>query len=138
MKVQLLRHLSAIAGFLTATLLLAGVALADSATLKDSGAADEQSDGYLSVVTGTRALGAAEAVAEINAARRAAYQDVAAKTGVSLADVEAVAGARLRRGDLEDAMTADQASVADGSEGIKAEIDRALDEVIAGNPGIFD
>ena len=134
MKVQLLRHLSAIASFLVATVLLATAALADSATLKDSGAANEQNDGYLSVVTGTRALGAAEAVAEINAARRAAYQDVAAKTGVSLADVEAVAGTRLHR----DAMTADQVTVAEGSEGIKAEIDRALDEVIAGNPGIFD
>jgi uncharacterized protein len=133
-KVQLLRHLSAIASFLVATVLLATAALADSATLKDSGAANEQNDGYLSVVTGTRALGAAEAVAEINAARRAAYQDVAAKTGVSLADVEAVAGTRLHR----DAMTADQVTVAEGSEGIKAEIDRALDEVIAGNPGIFD
>lgn len=136
MKVQLFRHLSAVGSFLIATVLLATAALADSSTLKDSGAADEQNDGYLSVVTGTRALGAAEAVAEINAARRAAYQDVAVKTGVSLADVEAVAGARLRRGDLTDAMTADQ--VADGSEGVKAEIDRALDEVIAGNPGIFD
>ena len=136
MKVQLFRHLSAVGSFLIATVLLATAALADSSTLKDSGAADEQNDGYLGVVTGTRALGAAEAVAEINAARRAAYQDVAVKTGVSLADVEAVAGARLRRGDLTDAMTADQ--VADGSEGVKAEIDRALDEVIAGNPGIFD
>ncbi len=138
MRTQLFRHLSAAGGLLIAAILLATTALADSATLKNSGAADEQYDGYLSVVTGTRALGAAEAVAEINAARRAAYQDVADKTGVSLADVEAVAGTRLRQDNMTDAMTADEVTVADGSEGIKAEIDRALDEVIAGNPGIFD
>ncbi|MDP6953730.1 MAG: DUF1318 domain-containing protein [Alphaproteobacteria bacterium] len=135
MNLQLLRYLSAVGGMLMAAVMLATAALADSASLKGSGAADELGDGYLSVVTGTRALGAAEAVAEINAARRAAYMDVAAKTGASLADVEAIAGARLRLATMNEEF---DGGTAESGNGVKAEINRALDEVIAGNPGIFD
>lgn len=57
---------------------------------KEAGLLGEQSNGYLGVV---RASGnAAEVAQQINAARKAEYQKVARDNGISLNDVELIAG----------------------------------------------
>lgn len=62
---------------------------------KARGEVGEQADGYLGFVHGSPSdPGLAAAVAAINAGRRQAYADAAAKTGVS---VEAAAGAAARQ-----------------------------------------
>lgn len=57
---------------------------------KASGQLGEKPDGYLGVV---KPGGQAEAIAQqINQARRAEYERVAQKNGISVSDVEAIAG----------------------------------------------
>lgn len=57
---------------------------------KASGLLGEKPDGYLGVV---KPGGQAEAIAQqINQARRAEYERVAQKNGISISDVEAIAG----------------------------------------------
>ncbi|KAF1068111.1 MAG: hypothetical protein GAK45_01465 [Pseudomonas citronellolis] len=57
---------------------------------KSQGLVGEQPNGYLGVVSNSGQ--AADIAAQINAARRAEYQKVAAGNGATLADVEALAG----------------------------------------------
>ena len=61
---------------------------------KARGQVGEQADGYLGFVQGPGDPALAAAVARINAARRQAYQDVAARTGVT-PDAAGVAAAKL-------------------------------------------
>jgi len=68
---------------------------AGSRELKATGKVGETVNGYLGIVDPSATNLAAE-VEAINAERRQAYQDAAAGTGRPLAEVEAVAGARLR------------------------------------------
>ncbi len=135
MTLSILRSLSFTGMALVAALLLAVPAVADSLALKQSGAAIEQTDGYLGGVAGTRAPDAADQIAEINAARRAAYQSVADKTGATLAEVETAAAARIGTvsGDGPVVVTA-----AELRQAARADINRALDEIIAGNPDLFN
>ncbi len=87
-----------------------GVVFAQSAAAKAAvdaakakGIVGEQGDGYLGFVSGTPDPAVASAVNEINAGRSKAYQDIAAKTGVTPAAAgEATAlqlAARLPAGD---------------------------------------
>ena len=135
MPLSILRSLSFAGMALVAALLLAAPADAGSRELKQSGAAIEQTDGYLGGVAGTRALDAADQIAEINAARRAAYQSVAEKTGATLAEVEAAAAGRLT---VESSGGPRVVTAAELRQAARADINRALDEVIAGNPDLFD
>lgn len=65
-------------------------AMAALGQAKASGQLGEKPDGYLGVVQGG---GQAEEIAsQINQARRAEYHRVAQKNGISVADVEAIAG----------------------------------------------
>ena len=50
---------------------------------KTAGQVGEQGDGYLGLVTGHAGPDVTAAVSEINAGRRAVYQETAAKTGVT-------------------------------------------------------
>ena len=64
--------------------------ISDLPAAKEAGLLGEQSNGYLGVV---RASGnAAEVAQQINAARKAEYQKVARDNGISLNDVELIAG----------------------------------------------
>ncbi len=70
--------------------LAAGSAYAQSAATKDTvvaaksaGQVGEQADGFLGLVSGSAPAEVKAAVAEINAGRAKAYQDIAAKTGVT-------------------------------------------------------
>jgi len=67
-----------------------------SRDLKSSGMVGETLDGYLGVVDAAAGADVKAAVDQVNAKRRASYEDTAAKTGQGLSDVELVAGARLR------------------------------------------
>ncbi|MDP6953729.1 MAG: YdbL family protein [Alphaproteobacteria bacterium] len=81
---------------LMGTLLLVSAAEAGSRELKNTGAVGESTNGYLAAVPNTRSVGVDAEVDAINAQRREAYLRAAADTGRSLAEIEAVAGARLR------------------------------------------
>ncbi len=70
--------------------LAAGGALAQSAeskatvdAAKAQGVVGEQGDGFLGLVNGSASPAVKAAVADINAGRAKAYQDIAAKTGVA-------------------------------------------------------
>ena len=70
--------------------LAAGAALAQSTVSKASvdaakaeGVVGEQGDGFLGLVSGSAPPAVKAAVADINAGRTRAYQDIAAKTGVA-------------------------------------------------------
>ena len=70
--------------------LAAGAGLAQSAAskaavdaAKASGVVGEQGDGFLGLVAGSAPPAVKAAVADINAGRAKAYQDIAAKTGVA-------------------------------------------------------
>lgn len=83
----LLAAIPGVALWLTQTdLAFASAASAKAATdaAKAQGIVGEQGDGYLGLVTGSADASVSAAVAEINAGRRAVYQDTATKTGVSL------------------------------------------------------
>lgn len=98
----LLRRLAALA------LLLGAVGIADLAVspdqafaqsareLKSTGLVGETLNGYLGMVTGGGG-DLQQAVDEINAARRQAYREAAARSGRPVSEVEAVAGAQLRQ-----------------------------------------
>ena len=60
---------------------------------KASGVVGEQGDGFLGLVSGSAPPAVKAAVADINAGRAKAYQDIAAKTGVA----EAAAGEATAR-----------------------------------------
>lgn len=66
-------------------------AMSELGSAKDKGVVGEQPNGYLGVVSSGSAE-AAEIVKLINDARRAEYQRLAQSNGISLADVEAMAG----------------------------------------------
>ncbi len=68
---------------------------AGSRELKATGGVGETVDGFLGIVNSS-GQGVAGEVNAVNAARLNAYRDAAADTGRPLADVQAVAGARLR------------------------------------------
>lgn len=59
---------------------------------KNQGLVGETPSGYLATVTATPA--AQKLVAEINAKRKATYAKLASKNGITLAQVEALAGAK--------------------------------------------
>lgn len=68
-------------------------ALADALDdAKDAGYVGEQADGYLGVVSASAPAAAAALVADINAKRRAEYTRIATKNGITLKQVEALAG----------------------------------------------
>lgn len=67
-----------------------GEAMAALGQAKSSGQLGEQPDGYLGVVKPDGQ--AAEIASQINQARRAEYHRVAQKNGISVRDVEAIAG----------------------------------------------
>ncbi len=64
--------------------------------LKNTGAVGETIHGYLGLVDGAGDSDLKAAVESLNAQRRSAYEKTAGDTGRSMAEVEAVAGARLR------------------------------------------
>lgn len=73
---------------------LATPALAQAATVADAmaaGTVGEQSDGYLGIA-GTVSAAVRAEVDSINIKRRAAYTDLAAKRGVTVADMAAATG----------------------------------------------
>lgn len=86
---RVLLSLTLAAGLALAAPLAGGAAFAQStaaATItqaKTAGEVGEQGDGYLGLVSAAAPAEVKAAVAEINAGRAKAYQDIAAKTGVS-------------------------------------------------------
>lgn len=66
-------------------------AMGDLSSAKEKGWVGEQPNGYLGVVVNNNAE-ASEIVTLINQARRAEYQRLAQSNGISLSDVEAMAG----------------------------------------------
>ncbi|MDA0341967.1 MAG: YdbL family protein [Proteobacteria bacterium] len=62
---------------------------------KAQGLIGEQLNGYIGVVPGVANPGAATLVSQINAKRRAAYQDIAKRNAIPVKSVEAVAGRKL-------------------------------------------
>ena len=60
----------------------------------DQGVVGERIDGYLGIINGADAA-VTRKVDEINAGRRAAYSNMAAREGVNLSDVARVTGERL-------------------------------------------
>jgi len=75
---------------LTASPLVMALELGDA---KTQGLVGEQPDGYLGVVQATP--DAVALAAEINAKRKAAYQDIASKNGATLAQVGAMTGQKV-------------------------------------------
>ena len=66
-----------------------GIAL-DAA--KQQGLVGEQANGYLGSVTSSPSAEVGALIKDVNARRRAKYQQIATKNGISMADVEALAG----------------------------------------------
>lgn len=101
------KHLLMLAG---AVVLVSGLALAWSGSASAqssivtqamaSGAVGEQADGYLGVKGSVPANVKAE-VDSINIKRRAAYTDLAAKRGVTVADVAAATGCKTLSGRVQ-------------------------------------
>ena len=85
--------LTAALGTLAAGFILSGPARAQASVAQalSAGAVGEQSDGYLGV-TGSASPAVRAEVEAINIKRRAAYTDLAAKRGVTVADVAAATG----------------------------------------------
>jgi uncharacterized protein YdbL (DUF1318 family) len=65
--------------------------------LKAQALVGERPDGYLGVVAPAAPANVAAAVQKLNADRRAVYEQIAQKQNLPLAQVEAVAGAKLVR-----------------------------------------
>ncbi len=61
-------------------------------TAKQQGLVGEQANGYLGSVTGAASAEVNALVKDVNAKRRAKYQQIATKNNISMADVEALAG----------------------------------------------
>jgi len=59
---------------------------------KQQGLVGEQANGYLGSVTSAPSAEVAALIKDVNAKRRAKYQQIATKNGISMADVEALAG----------------------------------------------
>lgn len=59
---------------------------------KQQGLVGEQANGYLGSVTGAPSAEVNALVKDVNARRRAKYQQIATKNNISTADVEALAG----------------------------------------------
>jgi hypothetical protein len=76
-------------GVLWAPLTAWGVGL-DAA--KQQGLVGEQATGYLGSVTGAASAEVSALIKDVNAKRRAKYRQIATKNGISMADVEALAG----------------------------------------------
>ena len=78
---------------LTAAAITAGSAAValDVQEAKDAGWVGEQRDGYLGLVAPSAPPAAKQLLTEINAARRASYQEIAAKNGIELRAVELLA-----------------------------------------------
>jgi uncharacterized protein YdbL (DUF1318 family) len=76
------------------SLLTVSIAVADSPLTqpKADGLIGEQADGYLGLVTQNAPADIKKLVIETNAKRKAGYQQIAAKQGTSLAEVEKVGG----------------------------------------------
>jgi uncharacterized protein YdbL (DUF1318 family) len=75
--------------FATGTAFAADLSLADA---KQQGLVGEQYDGYLGVVAQAQSGTVQSLVTSINTKRRAQYQRIAKTNGISVADVEALAG----------------------------------------------
>ncbi|KFZ36733.1 hypothetical protein HR45_14875 [Shewanella mangrovi] len=86
MKLRLLTFITAI------TLSFAALAL-DLQTAKDQGLVGEQNNGYLAPLQSSADVTAL--VKEINAKRTAAYQQIAAKNGISVDDVAKLAAKKI-------------------------------------------
>jgi uncharacterized protein YdbL (DUF1318 family) len=76
------------------SLLTVSIAVADSPLTqpKADGLIGEQANGYLGLVTQNAPADIKKLVSETNAKRKAGYQQIAAKQGTSLAEVEKVGG----------------------------------------------
>jgi len=76
------------------SLMTVSVAVAESPLTqpKAAGLIGEQADGYLGLVTQNVPPDIKKLVAEVNAQRKAGYQQIAAKQGTSLSEVEKVGG----------------------------------------------
>ena len=96
MRRKSLPFLTLALAMLVGALALSTAAEAGSRELKDTGVVGESINGYLAIIPNTRSAGVGEQIEAINAQRRQVYLDAAAKTGRPLAEIEAVAGARLR------------------------------------------
>jgi len=80
---------------------LASASQADAAglgELKQSGKVGEQVDGFVGAVAATLDPEARALVERVNAERREAYTEIAAKAGATLEQVSAVAGSKLVEG----------------------------------------
>jgi len=78
---------------LAAGLLLSTAAFAiDLDTAKKQGLVGERADGFLGVVVDSPSADVVALVKEVNDKRRKAYQQIAQKNGIDVADVEARAG----------------------------------------------
>lgn len=79
---------------LLVSLLAVSAAVADSPLTqpKADGLIGEQADGYIGLVRQDVPASVRQLVDEVNAKRKAGYQEIAAKQGASLADVERVGG----------------------------------------------
>src|SRR3546814_6778645 len=87
-------HMFMMAGALALAVGVAGTAMAQSSAVAQAmaaGTVGEQADGYLGVKGSVAAAVKAE-VDSINIKRRAAYTDLAAKRGVTVADMAAATG----------------------------------------------
>lgn len=90
MKLQLQLGLLLLALSLPVAAMSLNQAMASLGQAKSQGLVGEQADGYLGTVKSNSK--AADIAAQINQARRAKYQQVANKNGISLKDVESIAG----------------------------------------------
>lgn len=89
-------HMFMMAGALALAVGVAGAAMAQSSAVAQAmaaGTVGEQADGYLGVKGSVAAAVKAE-VDSINIKRRAAYTDLAAKRGVTVADMAAATGCK--------------------------------------------
>ena len=93
--------------YLLASFLLAMGAVAaygiDLGTAKDQGLVGERADGYLGLVDESAADPVRALVSDVNGKRRAQYRRIADANGISLAEVEALAGKKaIQRSDPGD------------------------------------
>jgi uncharacterized protein len=82
-----------LSSFLAAMLLVAvGAMAADLDQAKRDGLVGERADGFLGLVTSSAPADVVQLVKEVNAKRKAEYERIAEKNGLSLEQVEALAG----------------------------------------------
>jgi len=85
-KTNIFHFISAL--LLTAGLLISGSALAmDLSTAKDQGYVGEQINGYLGLVNASAPADVKALVQDINSKRKAHYQSIATRNGVSVSEV---------------------------------------------------